>query len=287
MIKIIKKLNIFKKGPAPYVPPWRDRSGFVILFAITLSAILLSIALGVANVSFKEIKFGTSAKDTNEAFFAADTGAECAFVNDKSTGNSFVSSGGTGNIQCLGTTISLSGSSPVWSFVLSGLGPQGKGCAKVTVDKTSSPTQITSNGYNNGSGSGTCIPGANTIERELLSTYEASPTPLVCVPTAGSPTPTPTIDEDCDGNMDNTSSYSCNAVCTKEGRALNIKTYRINTECSGELLGNTDCCGCAVEGWPLGCLHGMVQAQWDSLLTLIDTKPCCESYSYSTCYTYY
>ena len=151
----------------------KKNRGFVILFAVTLSAILLSIALGVANIAFREIKFGTSAKDTNEAFFAADTGAECAFVNDKSTGNSFVSSGGTGNIQCLGNTIALAGSYPVWSFIVSGLGNTGTSCAKVTVDKTTALTAITSKGYNNrgGAGTGTCTPGPNTVERELIITY--------------------------------------------------------------------------------------------------------------------
>ena len=45
----------------------KKNRGFVILFAVTLSSILLAIALGVANIALKEIRFGTSAKDTNEA----------------------------------------------------------------------------------------------------------------------------------------------------------------------------------------------------------------------------
>ena len=148
-------------------------TGFVILFAVTLSAILLSIALTVANVALKEIKFGTSDKDTNEAFFAADTGAECAFFHDKSTSNSFVPSGGTGSIQCLDNTIilSASGSPPtLWSFTISGLGSQEQGCAKVTVDKTFPLlTKITSNGYNNGGSS--CVQASNTVERQIELNY--------------------------------------------------------------------------------------------------------------------
>lgn len=145
-------------------------SGFVILFAVTLAAILLSIALGVSNVALREIKFGTSAKDTNEAFFAADTGAECALVNDKSTSHSFVSTGSTGNIQCLGNTITLNGSSPVWSFNISGLGagnnPQG--CATVTVNKTNPTTVVTSKGYNN---SGCNTNSSTAVERQLEVRY--------------------------------------------------------------------------------------------------------------------
>ncbi len=155
--------------------------GFVILFAVTIAAIFLSIALGVANIALKENKFGTSAKSSNEAFFAADMGQECAFLNDKSSASSFVSSGGTGNIQCLGNTITLTGSYPVWSFILSGLGSQGRGCAKVTVDKSTNLATITSKGYNSGSGSGTCNPGSNTVERELLATYASSPPTSSCL----------------------------------------------------------------------------------------------------------
>lgn len=143
----------------------QKNKGFVILFAVTISAILLSIALGVTKIAFKEIKFGTSAKDTNDAFFAADTGAECALYNN----NSFIPTGPL--IQCLGGPIFVSNLGSVWSFTISGLGSGRQGCAKVTVDKTvSSNTKLTSKGYNNGSVSG-CNPGSNTVERQLELNY--------------------------------------------------------------------------------------------------------------------
>jgi len=82
----------------------KKNKGFVILFVVTLSSILLAIALGAANIALKEIKFGTSAKDTNNAFFAADTGAELALFNDK-----------TPNFYSIGTT----------NFVVSELGGGG------------------------------------------------------------------------------------------------------------------------------------------------------------------
>ena len=153
MIKEIKKLNIFKKGPAPHAPTIRrGRSGVVILFAVTLSSILLAIALGVANIALKEVKFGTSARDTNNAFFAADTGIELTLFNDKSPGSIYTPAPG------------------FWSFVLSGLNSSGQGCAKVTVDKTVPPaTKIISKGYNDGGAS--CTQGSNSVERQLEVNY--------------------------------------------------------------------------------------------------------------------
>ncbi|MFA5840702.1 MAG: hypothetical protein WC847_00275 [Candidatus Paceibacterota bacterium] len=153
----------------------QKNKGFVILFAVTLAAILLSIALGVGNIALKEIKFGTSAKDTNDAFFAADAGVECARINDKFGGVAFKDPPASSVIQCNNTSINVNvtnGILPVWDFVISGLGNNGKGCAKVSVDKRISPnTTVISKGYNNGSGVGTCNPSSNSTERELSSTY--------------------------------------------------------------------------------------------------------------------
>src|SRR3989344_1288978 len=139
----------------------KDR-GFVLLFAITLSSILLAIALGVANIALKEVKFGTSAKDTNNAFFAADTAVEYTLFNDKPIINAYPYTLAPGNIQ-------------TWDFIVSGLGTTGQGCARVNVkkDNTSPPdikTTINSKGYNiddvSCSGSNT-----NRIEREIRTSY--------------------------------------------------------------------------------------------------------------------
>ena len=40
--------------------------------------------MSIMNISYKEIIFSTDAEETNEAFFAADTGAECALYYDRS-----------------------------------------------------------------------------------------------------------------------------------------------------------------------------------------------------------
>src|SRR3989344_9100858 len=92
-------LKIDKKGPAPYEAKG-FRSGFVILFAVTLSSILLSVALGVANVALREVGFSTSARDSSDAFLAADTGAECALFYDKLSSSSFPIEGPAVAISC-------------------------------------------------------------------------------------------------------------------------------------------------------------------------------------------
>ena len=141
---IIKNLQN-NKGLAPYEARG-FRSGFVILFAVTLASILLAIALGVTNIALKEIKFGTNARDTNDAFFAADTGIEKILFDDKN--NTLADD----------------------EYTIPGLGSNVKSCAIVTVDKTTPNTTIfTSKGYNIGD-SNCASPNQDRIEREIIVT---------------------------------------------------------------------------------------------------------------------
>ncbi len=149
----------------------KKNKGFVILFAVTISSILLAIALGVSNIALKEVKFGTSARETNNAFFAADTGVECALIHDKSGGSLFVSPGSP-ILNCNNTSISTAETpAGFWTFVVPGIGEDSQSCASVTVDKTASPvTTVISKGYNIGDASCSST-NPNRIERELLTRY--------------------------------------------------------------------------------------------------------------------
>ena len=158
------------------------RRGFVILFAVTLSAILLTIAVGVANIALREVKFSTNARNTNDAFFAADVGIECAEYYDRTPpDNSFI---GTSPIQmnCAGNDdiVIKNVISNKWTFAVSGLGSTGKGCAEVIVDKTGScgtasfPDCVISKGYNNATvatNSDQCDFSSNAVEREIKVIY--------------------------------------------------------------------------------------------------------------------
>lgn len=150
----------------------KENRAFVILYAVTLAAIVLSIALGVANIALREIKFGTSARDANDAFFAADTGIECALFYDRSedADNAFI---GTASMNCAGSSTITPIEDPpsYWTFVIPGLGTNGQGCSKVTVDKRVLPdTSVVAKGYNIGNVS--CdSSNPNSVERQLEIFY--------------------------------------------------------------------------------------------------------------------
>ena len=150
--------------------------GFVILFAVVLSAILLTITLGVANVALKEVKFSTSDRDSNFSFFAADSGIECALFNDKPPTAfpwPYVS---PTSIACASTVPVYDVPTSTYSFLVTSLGSTGVSCAKVTIlkDGTTNPpnilTTVIAKGYNIGDSS--CAwTDPNRIERQIKVTY--------------------------------------------------------------------------------------------------------------------
>jgi hypothetical protein len=245
--KIKKNRHLFKKSST--------QNGFVVLFAVVLSSILLAITIGIANVSVREIQFSTEAKDTNSAFFAADAGAECAFYNDKATVNSFPETGGPSTITCLGNTITLNGAFPSWNFIVSGLGNDGKACAKVVVNKSSGSnptTSVVSKGYNIG-GDGTCSAiGVNLVERELEATFISESIPIV---TISADSTLVSYGSSTNINWTSTNATSCMATDGDSGWSgskatsstppgyttsslTSSKTYSIQCEGEGEVLSN-------------------------------------------------
>src|ERR1035437_4613202 len=153
----------------------KNNKGFVLLFAMMLSSIVLAVALGVANIALKEVNFSTSAKDANDAFFAADGDAECALYLDLGKSPSYFGlATPTPPPSCAGidlTGYSLSTGGNYWNFwIPNNLGSAGRSCVNVVVSRTTAPpiiTTIISKGYNNGPPTGApatwCVPASNAV----------------------------------------------------------------------------------------------------------------------------
>ena len=162
------KNKIFKRNKISNI----KNNGFVVLYTMILASIILAIAMGILRIALKEANFSVSARAGNEAFFAADTGAECALFYDKSDSALNVFSGTLDQMKCAGqnilvSSIGSSAGSGSWSFEVHNLGESGKACADVTLtrDATSNTTTIISIGYNN------CYTNSGVAVRELKVTY--------------------------------------------------------------------------------------------------------------------
>ena len=119
--------------------------GFVALFAVLITAIILALTIGLANTAYKEATLASSAKDGSYAFFAADTGSECGLYADSkdafTTGASF---------ECGGQSLTP-GSDNEFRFQINSGGKYR--CVNVKVlkndpDGTDFFTRIISEGYN-------------------------------------------------------------------------------------------------------------------------------------------
>lgn len=60
----------------------KQRQGFTILFAVIVSALVLSIGLSIANITLKQIRISSLGRESQVAFYAADSGSECVLYYD-------------------------------------------------------------------------------------------------------------------------------------------------------------------------------------------------------------
>lgn len=125
----------------------RNSKGFVILFAVLVSAIILLIGAGIFSISFKETILASMARESQLSINAADAGIECALYQDITVAP--LTAGTT--INCNNEIIPISSNN---EFVLPMSGPSQEGCAIVEFQKTILPggldqeTQIVSRGFN-------------------------------------------------------------------------------------------------------------------------------------------
>lgn len=146
--------------PTPYIPHTRER-GYVLLLSILVSGIILSIGVGIANITLKGLVLSSTSRESQFAFYAADGGNECALYWDvKFEGmsvspfpTSSASAAPAGAVVCNGQDISsgwsvnadATSATTIFNVTFSA-----DTCATVLVNKTNSgaDTRIESRGYN-------------------------------------------------------------------------------------------------------------------------------------------
>ncbi len=149
----------------------KNNQGFVLLYTVLIASIILAIALGIANISYQEVVLSSSAKDGNIAFFAADTGAECALYWDLN--KRIFENSNNASISCASSNISAAVGAQ-FNLDLN----NGANCAKVTIFKDSpagtGQTQIESLGYNASCASlnpASGVVNPRLVERAIRVTY--------------------------------------------------------------------------------------------------------------------
>jgi len=127
------------------------QKGFTLFIAVLIGSLMLAIGFSIFNLTFKELLLTASARESQIAFYAADTGLECALYHDQKESAFIPGESATVSCSSLGAVPFLGSSSNAiwtWNFEVSS-----SVCAKVEVKKVSGigqdpKTTIKSFGYN-------------------------------------------------------------------------------------------------------------------------------------------
>lgn len=171
--------------------------GFVILFTVLISSIILMIGFGIFSIATRQTILSGTAREAQNAFYAADAGVECALYFQthsqvfESTGfpgvasSDWPSCGSTGNVINGAGTPGLATDPARFDIMID---PIQKTCAHVSVYDVGNTRRIIAQGYNICSidAQGVARPQLKNpllVERVLDTTFELGG------PTASVPTP--------------------------------------------------------------------------------------------------
>ncbi len=146
--------------------------GFTLLIAVVLSSVALSVGIALLDIAYKQVILASSARQSQTAFYNADTALECALYWDQQQ-NAFAYASPAASVTCNNVSLSVtSNQSPappnprVRTFVVT-CGAGGTSLASTTVYKwNTGSTTIYTSGFN------TCLENNNRrVERGLKVTY--------------------------------------------------------------------------------------------------------------------
>lgn len=132
----------------------KNQEGFILLLVILLISVILVIGLGVFDIVLREILISGIGRESQKAFYAADSALECARYWERRTPSAF-NAGLPFMIYCNGDLINgdMTSGSPSINAELIEVNFDNGSCALVRIMTGIPPsgsTQITSWGYNVG-----------------------------------------------------------------------------------------------------------------------------------------
>jgi hypothetical protein len=147
----------------------RAKKGFAMLFTVLIMSLILTIAVGISNITFKQTILSGLAKDSQIAFYQADRGIECGMYYDI-TVNAFPKGTVTpqNQITCGNSQLTYdAGQSASDHFVfVESSASNTSPCVTVTFDKTDAlKYTVYADGYN------LCGESPRKVERSLSVTY--------------------------------------------------------------------------------------------------------------------
>lgn len=154
--------------------PHTPQRGFTLLVAVVLASVSLAIGISLLNISYKQILLASAGKQSQNAFYAADSVLECVLYYDQQVDAfNYTTPAAAGSILCNGLAVTShttgqAGGVRTTTFTVPCPPPTGGEQGRATIYKTSvtAATQIFAQGYN------TCdTANARRTERGLKIVY--------------------------------------------------------------------------------------------------------------------
>lgn len=151
----------------------KTKAGFAMLFTVLIVSIMLAIALGISDLTFKQTILSSLANDSQLAFYQADSGVECGMYWDTLGNKQFPRdtsvAEATPQITCGDNTLSKDAVDSSLNYLVykENVSDSNQPCFSVTFDKASDPVKdtVSSEGFS------TCAATAEQVERGLSVTY--------------------------------------------------------------------------------------------------------------------
>ena len=155
------------------------KRGIAIFYTVIVAGIVLVVSYSISQIAFREVTFASLGKRSQQAFYAASSGLECALYWDLKH-DQFVSSvfgdveaveiSCAGSVYAAGYLVpSQDGNIHTTTFQMEDLGVTGDSCAEIIIEKTwNDPilsTRIVSEGIDD------CNTSARKVERAIEVTY--------------------------------------------------------------------------------------------------------------------
>lgn len=151
---------------------FRSQHGFALLYSVIVITLILTIAISISNISYKQSILSSLAKDSQIAFYQADAGAECAMYWDAAAnlfpiGTTVASAPDT--LQCGDAVMHLVPDQSADDYFLyeESSPAANEPCFTFIVDKVSDPavSSVEARGHN------VCAAGPRQVERAINVRY--------------------------------------------------------------------------------------------------------------------
>jgi len=70
----------------PFGPSSLRAAGFTLLFASLIGSLVIAVGLAILDITIKQLALASAGRESQQAFYSADTGTECALYLDRGAG---------------------------------------------------------------------------------------------------------------------------------------------------------------------------------------------------------